>query len=146
MAFVPYNPKDQHGSYTFSSRPRPVEIRSKYRKPPAEQYISLSCINDCKTLNSIIPIFYGNFLLQTRTAACFFLKKMSYISMSYISIIPPMLRRHLNVIIMMLFHRVQVCNFNTSLCGNITRLQIFALKCDIYKVNEAMNINCSPSC
>ncbi|XP_056872428.1 radial spoke head protein 3 homolog [Takifugu flavidus] len=50
MAFVPYNQKDQHGSYTFSSRPRPVEIRSKYRKPPAEQ----------------TPFLYGNIMYDRR--------------------------------------------------------------------------------
>lgn len=57
-----------------------------------------------------------------------------------------MLRRHVNVIIIILFHRIQICNFNTSLCGYITRVQIFALKCDLYKVNGAMNINCPSLC
>lgn len=60
-----------------------------------------------------------------------------------------MLRRHVNVIIIILFHRIKyvtlTCMYVTfSLCGYITRLQIFALKCDIYKVNEA--INCSSLC
>ncbi|XP_010786467.1 radial spoke head protein 3 homolog, partial [Notothenia coriiceps] len=37
MAFVSPTKRDQNGSYTFSSRPRPVEDRSKYREPPSEQ-------------------------------------------------------------------------------------------------------------
>ncbi|XP_045916694.1 radial spoke head protein 3 homolog [Micropterus dolomieu] len=37
MAFVSHNQRDANGSYTFSSRPRPVENRSKYREPPSEQ-------------------------------------------------------------------------------------------------------------
>ncbi|XP_070843719.1 radial spoke head protein 3 homolog [Chaetodon trifascialis] len=37
MAFVSHSQRDPNGSYTFSSRPRPVETRSKYREPPSEQ-------------------------------------------------------------------------------------------------------------
>uniref|UniRef100_UPI0037E89CEF radial spoke head protein 3 homolog n=1 Tax=Semicossyphus pulcher TaxID=241346 RepID=UPI0037E89CEF len=37
MAFVSHSQRDTNGSYTFSSRPRPVENRSKYREPPSEQ-------------------------------------------------------------------------------------------------------------
>ncbi|XP_034554764.1 radial spoke head protein 3 homolog [Notolabrus celidotus] len=37
MAFVSDNRRDTNGSYTFSSRPRPVENRSRYREPPSEQ-------------------------------------------------------------------------------------------------------------
>ncbi|XP_035534826.1 radial spoke head protein 3 homolog [Morone saxatilis] len=37
MAFVSQSQSDPNGSYTFSSRPRPVETRSKYREPPSEQ-------------------------------------------------------------------------------------------------------------
>ncbi|KAK5852804.1 hypothetical protein PBY51_006643 [Eleginops maclovinus] len=37
MAFVSPSKRDQNGSYTFSSRPRPVEDRSKYRESPSEQ-------------------------------------------------------------------------------------------------------------
>lgn len=29
--------RDPSGTYTFSSRPKPVENRPKYREPPAEQ-------------------------------------------------------------------------------------------------------------
>ncbi|KAG8011447.1 Radial spoke head protein 3-like protein [Nibea albiflora] len=37
MAFESHSQRDANGSYTFSSRPRPVENRSKYREPPPEQ-------------------------------------------------------------------------------------------------------------
>ncbi|XP_049914284.1 radial spoke head protein 3 homolog [Epinephelus moara] len=37
MAFVSHSQREPNGSYTFSSRPRPVENRSKYREPPSEQ-------------------------------------------------------------------------------------------------------------
>lgn len=37
MALPSYNRRDSDGMYTFSSRPRPVEIRSKYRELAAEQ-------------------------------------------------------------------------------------------------------------
>ncbi|XP_074541530.1 radial spoke head protein 3 homolog [Halichoeres trimaculatus] len=37
MAFVSHNQRETNGSYTFSSRPRAVENRSKYREPPLEQ-------------------------------------------------------------------------------------------------------------
>ncbi|KAM6992588.1 radial spoke head protein 3 homolog [Tautogolabrus adspersus] len=37
MAFVSHSQRDTNGSYTFSSRPRPVENRSKYREAPSEQ-------------------------------------------------------------------------------------------------------------
>ncbi|TKS75463.1 Radial spoke head protein 3 -like protein A-kinase anchor protein RSPH3 [Collichthys lucidus] len=37
MAFDSHSQRDANGSYTFSSRPRPVENRSKYREPPSEQ-------------------------------------------------------------------------------------------------------------
>ncbi|KAM7395216.1 hypothetical protein PAMA_006802 [Pampus argenteus] len=37
MAFVSHSQRDPNGTYTFSSRPRPVENRSKYREPPSEQ-------------------------------------------------------------------------------------------------------------
>ncbi|GAA6228856.1 radial spoke head protein 3 homolog [Lates japonicus] len=37
MAFVSHSHRDPNGTYTFSSRPRPVENRSKYREPPSEQ-------------------------------------------------------------------------------------------------------------
>ncbi|XP_042359675.1 radial spoke head protein 3 homolog [Plectropomus leopardus] len=37
MAFVSHSQRDTNGSYTFSSRPRPVETRSKYREPPSER-------------------------------------------------------------------------------------------------------------
>ncbi|XP_029351634.1 radial spoke head protein 3 homolog [Echeneis naucrates] len=35
MAFVSH--REPNGTYTFSSRPRPVETRAKYREPPAQQ-------------------------------------------------------------------------------------------------------------
>ncbi|XP_022593577.1 radial spoke head protein 3 homolog [Seriola dumerili] len=37
MAFVSHSHREPNGTYTFSSRPRPVENRSKYREPPSEQ-------------------------------------------------------------------------------------------------------------
>ncbi|MEQ2298582.1 hypothetical protein AMECASPLE_006718 [Ameca splendens] len=37
MALPSYSLRDPNGMYTFSSRPRPVEIRSKYREPAPEQ-------------------------------------------------------------------------------------------------------------
>ncbi|XP_070705838.1 radial spoke head protein 3 homolog [Pempheris klunzingeri] len=37
MAFVSQSQRGPNGTYTFSSRPRPVENRSKYREPPSEQ-------------------------------------------------------------------------------------------------------------
>ncbi|XP_054474914.1 radial spoke head protein 3 homolog [Anoplopoma fimbria] len=37
MAFVSHSQRDPNGNYIFSSRPRPVENRSKYREPPSEQ-------------------------------------------------------------------------------------------------------------
>ncbi|XP_041661759.1 radial spoke head protein 3 homolog [Cheilinus undulatus] len=37
MAFVSYSQRDTNGRYIFSSRPRPVEDRSKYREAPIEQ-------------------------------------------------------------------------------------------------------------
>ncbi|KAK2856100.1 hypothetical protein Q5P01_004835 [Channa striata] len=37
MAFVAHSPTDPNGSYTFSSRPRPVDNRSKYREPPSDK-------------------------------------------------------------------------------------------------------------
>ncbi|XP_029983615.1 radial spoke head protein 3 homolog [Sphaeramia orbicularis] len=37
MAFVSHSQRDPNGMYTFSSRPRAVENRSKYREPPQEQ-------------------------------------------------------------------------------------------------------------
>nr|XP_061842706.1 radial spoke head protein 3 homolog [Nerophis lumbriciformis] len=40
MALVSHSQKDTNETYTFSSRPRPVENRSKYREPPTEKAIS----------------------------------------------------------------------------------------------------------
>ncbi|XP_028997563.1 radial spoke head protein 3 homolog [Betta splendens] len=40
MAFVSHSQREPNGTYTFSSRPRPVENRSKYREPPSEQTLS----------------------------------------------------------------------------------------------------------
>ncbi|KAM4528758.1 radial spoke head protein 3 homolog isoform 2-T2 [Fundulus diaphanus] len=37
MALPSYSHRDPNGMYTFSSRPRPVETRSKYREPAPEQ-------------------------------------------------------------------------------------------------------------
>ncbi|XP_031178420.1 radial spoke head protein 3 homolog [Sander lucioperca] len=37
MAFVSQSQRAPNESYTFASRPRPVENRSKYREPPSEQ-------------------------------------------------------------------------------------------------------------
>ncbi|KAG7222729.1 hypothetical protein INR49_026338 [Caranx melampygus] len=37
MAFVSHSHREPNATYTFSSRPRPVENRSKYRDPPSEQ-------------------------------------------------------------------------------------------------------------
>ncbi|XP_017267352.1 radial spoke head protein 3 homolog [Kryptolebias marmoratus] len=37
MALASHSHRDPGGTYTFSSRPRAVESRSKYREPPAEQ-------------------------------------------------------------------------------------------------------------
>ncbi|XP_074472169.1 radial spoke head protein 3 homolog [Sebastes fasciatus] len=37
MAFVARSQRDPNGSYIFSSRPRAVENRAKYRQPPSEQ-------------------------------------------------------------------------------------------------------------
>ncbi|XP_068433264.1 radial spoke head protein 3 homolog [Clinocottus analis] len=37
MAFVSQSQRDPNGNYIFSSRPRPVENRSKYREPAPEQ-------------------------------------------------------------------------------------------------------------
>ncbi|XP_026174702.1 radial spoke head protein 3 homolog [Mastacembelus armatus] len=37
MAFVSHSQRSPNGTYTFSSRPRPVENRSKFRDTPSEQ-------------------------------------------------------------------------------------------------------------
>ncbi|XP_061560489.1 radial spoke head protein 3 homolog isoform X2 [Phycodurus eques] len=37
MSFISHSRKDTSGTYTFSSRPRPVENRSKYREQPTDK-------------------------------------------------------------------------------------------------------------
>ncbi|XP_056283654.1 radial spoke head protein 3 homolog [Pseudoliparis swirei] len=37
MTFVAQSQRDPNGNYIFSSRPRPVETRSKFREPPPDQ-------------------------------------------------------------------------------------------------------------